>query len=206
MRKLSSGCISDWIAHGIIDSIVDSYFPFLEEIEREILSIENLIFSDLDVRLEESMSNETPLEPQVSNPSTLVSKDSFTFREKNLMSPTLSEKLEQRSVHRMQFAVPKQQLLSLRRIKQFNRKLLRLLSKSHWRVHSPHSDSTPTTVQRVAHIRRLVTSLSRFLATKSEVVAQIKKRMLMTGEHGLGNGTGDDRDVFIYMGDVQGTS
>ncbi|OBZ79405.1 Magnesium transporter ALR1 [Grifola frondosa] len=36
---------SDWIAHGIMDSIVDSFFPFLEGIEKEVTEIENLVFS-----------------------------------------------------------------------------------------------------------------------------------------------------------------
>ena len=56
----------------------------------------------------------------------------------------------------------------------------------------------------MARIRRLVTSLTRFLAVKSEVVAQVKKRLLTKGEWGLGTGTEDDLDVFVYMGDVQG--
>lgn len=71
-------------------------------------------------------------------------------------------------------------------------------------VDAPSPNLSMDTVHRMAKTRRLVTSLTRFLAAKSEVVAQIRKRMLKTGEAGLGNGTGDDRDVWMYMGDVQG--
>ena len=205
MQRLTH--FTDWIAHGIMDSIVDSFFPFLEEIEQEIINIENLIFSDDHLRLNDPDLQQIPLEPQVSNPDTLVSKESFTEREKLPLSPSLQEKNERRSSYRMQFSVPKRHLLSLRRIKQLIRRSARLVSQVQLHPSSPRKDDpTPTMVHRVAHVRRLVTSLSRFLATKSEVVAQVKKRILMTGEHGLGNGTGDDRDVFVYMGDVQGIS
>ena len=183
-----------------MDSIVDSFFPFLEEIEREILSIESLIFSDDQVRLQ--MASNVSLESSASNSDTLVSGAPFA-REK-ILSPSLPEKQEQRDNHRMQFSVPKQRLLSPRRLKLLIRRLARLVSQVELRIKKPQKNATLTTVHRVAHVRRLVTSLSRFLATKSEVVAQVKKRILMTGEHGLGNGTGDDRDVFVYMGDVQG--
>ncbi|KIY53379.1 hypothetical protein FISHEDRAFT_20220, partial [Fistulina hepatica ATCC 64428] len=35
---------SEWISHSILDSIVDSFFPYLEEIEKEVLTIEDIIF------------------------------------------------------------------------------------------------------------------------------------------------------------------
>ena len=200
----------DWIAHGIIDSIVDSFFPLLEEIEREILNIENFIFSEDDhLRLHRATTNDTPLEPSISSSDTAVSNDSSPDSEKEKASPAglteklVTEKLEQRGTHRgMQFSVPKRHRLSLRRLKHFARVLSRFSFNLQVKQHQ--TPTAPNTVHRVAHVRRLVTSLSRFLATKSEVVAQVKKRILMTGEHGLGNGTGDDADVFVYMGDVQG--
>ena len=59
----------------------------------------------------------------------------------------------------------------------------------------------------MARTRRLVTSLARLLATKSEVVAQIRKRLLSSNPSGLGNGASedDDTEIAIHMGDVQGT-
>lgn len=72
-------------------------------------------------------------------------------------------------------------------------------------VHRTGGDPTAVTLRRMARTRRLVTSLTRLLATKSEVVAQIQKRLLTSGRSGLGNGAGkdDDIEVAIYMGDVQ---
>lgn len=182
---------------------MDSFFPFLEEIEREIISIENLVFADDATRLQAAASD-VSLPPSISNSDTVVSKSSLDHE--NIFSPPLSEKPDQRNSQRMRFSVPKQRLFSLRRLKQLARRLSLIISQVNFNLHikQPQTNTTFTAVHRVAHVRRLVTSLSRFLATKSEVVAQVKKRILMTGEHGLGNGTGDDRDVFVYMGDVQG--
>lgn len=187
-----------------MDSIVDSFFPFLEEIEQEIINIENLIFSDDNMRLHQQIVSDIALEPSVSNSDTLVSHGSFDEKDKEKdSSPSL--KPEERSIHRMQFAVPSiQRRPPIQRARLLSRRLSLMVSHVKSQVNQPRKMPAPNTVHRVAHVRRLVTSLSRFLATKSEVVAQVKKRILMTGEHGLGNGTGDDRDVFVYMGDVQG--
>ena len=182
-----------------MDSIVDCYFPYLEEIERELLSIENLIFDDpMRSQFAEGPSSDT----LASSPDTLVSKVSLD--QEKIPSPDLSEKLEQRSSYRMQFSVPKRRQSFLRLLQQLVHKMMVFTSQINLKIHQRHKNATPSTVRRVALVRKLVTSLSRSLATKSEVVAQVKKRIIMTGEHGLGNGTGDDRDVFVYMGDVQG--
>ncbi|KAG6890433.1 hypothetical protein C0995_008787 [Termitomyces sp. Mi166 len=37
--------VRHWIAHGILDSIVDSFFPLLEEIELEVAAIEDLVLT-----------------------------------------------------------------------------------------------------------------------------------------------------------------
>lgn len=69
---------------------------------------------------------------------------------------------------------------------------------------------------RIAACRRLVTSLTRILTPKNEVVAQIRKR-LMSGGSLVGNGSGIGSgmlmssgasavDLDIYWGDVQGTA
>ena len=34
---------AEWIAHGLMDSIVDSFFPHLEIIEKEVMGIERLL-------------------------------------------------------------------------------------------------------------------------------------------------------------------
>ncbi|KAF9237322.1 hypothetical protein BU15DRAFT_48851 [Melanogaster broomeanus] len=110
---------SDWIAHGLLDSIVDSFFPTLKEIEKEVAAVEALVVS---IRRIHSKSPQTP---------------------------------------------------------------------------------TATTLRRMARTRRLVTSLCRLLASKSEVISQIQKRCLISsGRFGHDIHT-DDVDIAMYMGDVQ---
>ena len=68
--------------------------------------------------------------------------------------------------------------------------------------------SAGRTLQRMAATRRIVTSLGRLLATKDEVITQIRKRLQPTAydpkERGVGLDMQDDREIAIYMGDVQG--
>ena len=55
-------------------------------------------------------------------------------------------------------------------------------------------------LHHMARTRRLATSVARVLATKPEVVAGIRKRLLTSD----GLATSDDAEVAIYFGDVQG--
>ncbi|KAG1881613.1 hypothetical protein C8R48DRAFT_587346 [Suillus tomentosus] len=110
---------SDWIAHGILDSVVDSFFPFLKEIEQQVLAVEALVFSSNDVS------------------------------------------------------------------------------------HTSTQATTTNTLLRMARARRLVTSLTRLLATKSEVISQIRKRFLIGGRQTTSPQGNDDLEIAMYMGDVQ---
>lgn len=55
-------------------------------------------------------------------------------------------------------------------------------------------------LHRMARTRRLATSVARVLATKPEVVAGIRKRLLAPD----GADSSEDAEVAIYFGDVQG--
>jgi len=55
----------------------------------------------------------------------------------------------------------------------------------------------------MARARRLVTSLSRLLASKSEVVAQLRKRLLTSSQSGSSTGDVERAEVAMYLGDVQ---
>jgi magnesium transporter len=84
--------------------------------------------------------------------------------------------------------------------------LLHLLRSRFSRESNDHPSPTTATLRRIARTRRLVTSLTRLLATKSEVMTQIRKRLLTSNSSGLRNNSSkeEDVDVAIYMGDVQG--
>ena len=200
------GALSDWIAHGLMDSIVDSFFPFLEVIEKEVLEIEHLVFS----------AGDTPADQeQESSPTVSVQRSSVTdvslAPEKR--DPELSEKISidfamastKSIAPKPHFTSPTSIPLRVRRARRIVFEYISSLPRFKTiDTKSPNYHHPTTTIHRMARIRRLVTSLTRFLAVKSEVVAQVKKRLLTKGEWGLGTGTEDDLDVFVYMGDVQG--
>ena len=52
----------------------------------------------------------------------------------------------------------------------------------------------------MSRTRRLATSVARLLATKPEVIAGIRKRLLSSD----GPDVNDDVEVAIYFGDIQG--
>ncbi|EIW64600.1 uncharacterized protein TRAVEDRAFT_139598 [Trametes versicolor FP-101664 SS1] len=195
---------SDWIAHGIMDSIVDSFFPFLAVIEREVLDIENLVFSlggnsGLPVkgattkRRSQSSESDTAL---LSEKSAAIDAD-----EKQMFVGIDKEKMP--SAPRPRFLAPTTLPLLMRRARRAIRDAIASIPRFR-SIDEPLPEYRPTTtIHRMARTRRLVTSLARFLAVKSEVVAQVKKRLLTQGEWGLGTGTEHDLDVFVYMGDVQ---
>lgn len=59
----------------------------------------------------------------------------------------------------------------------------------------------------MAATRRIVTSLGRLLASKGDVIAQIRKRMRMASPEAASAGPGPgeiDGEIAIYMGDIQG--
>lgn len=120
----------------------------------------------------------------------------------------MDEKLVRRNSAQTRFSFPRPTpSLILRRLKRAIQSLSVSISLTiTTTIQRTPVNSTTMTLRRMARTRRLVTSLTRLLATKSEVVAQIRKRLLMAGHSGLGNGAGkdDDIEVAIYMGDVQG--
>lgn len=191
-----------------MDSIIDSFFPYLDIIEKEVMGIERTVFSVGDdfTELEELASVKT--ERQTSSDS------GATFFNEKITAAILAEKgslveiarASTRSIaRRPRFTTPPSLPLFIRRVRRVISKNLAAIPrfKTMDAASSNHFHSA-TMVGRIARVRRLVTSLTRFLAVKSEVVAQVKKRLLAKGEWSLGTGTEDDLDVFVYMGDVQG--
>lgn len=183
----------DWIAHGILDSIVDSFFPYLEEIEKEVVAIEDLVFAPKPIYEFVGSSSATNVGKGEKPKHTLPVAETFSLNEK---SPSVGGSIRPR------FAAPRWTFpLIFRRIRRtFTKRWRRIATPSE----APPS-ATTLTLRQMARARRLVTSLSRLLASKSEVVTQIRKRLLKTGTSGLGNGTKvEELEVAIYMGDVQG--
>ncbi|THH34176.1 hypothetical protein EUX98_g119 [Antrodiella citrinella] len=166
----------DWIAHGIMDSIVDSFFPFLEDIEKEVAAIESLVFTT-------NITGSFPEVPSLSESSSSVTVVMPTSKsQKSLLMSPLKIKQED-TIHsagaKTHFSLPQRPRHTWRLIGSYFRGLRDMVQSRFARPPA----SAPT--------------------AKSEVVTQLKKRLLKTGESGLGEGMGDEQDVFIYMGDVQ---
>ncbi|KAI0651923.1 hypothetical protein C8Q79DRAFT_997150 [Trametes meyenii] len=193
---------SDWIAHGILDSIVDSFFPFLEVIEKEVVDIENLVYAVGDGSGLSSKNRGASVESQSSGSDTALEKaNNFADEKQSLVD--VSRK-STRSILRPRFSAQSSIPLLMRRVRRAIRDTIASIPRFK-AIDTESSDyrRPTTTIHRMARTRRLVTSLTRFLAVKSEVVTQVKKRLITQGEWGLGTGTEDDLDVFVYMGDVQ---
>lgn len=104
-------------------------------------------------------------------------------------------------------SVPIFSAVSFRRIRNWIRESLRP-SRALTKEKENDQDCSPTyaTLLRMATTRRMVTSLTRLLSSKSEVVAQIRKRLLTSSSMGVWDLKGPSDDVSIYMGDVHGTN
>lgn len=172
----------------------------MEEVEKEVVEVEDLVFS-VDRQVEGS---------QKTNRTTTLLSNTPLENEKNLNIKfnTCDEKPKVAESLKTRFSLPRPTItLLLRRLKRAILSISVSVSVSVTvEVQRTAANSTASTLYRMARTRRLVTSLTRLLATKSEVVAQIRKRLLTSGQSGLGNGAGkhDDIEVAIYMGDVQG--
>ncbi|KAJ6604611.1 hypothetical protein DFH09DRAFT_315618 [Mycena vulgaris] len=183
---------SDWLAHGILDSIVDSFFPFLQGLEQEVIAIEDIVFSgDNITRPSDSPDAESNVK-KLPVPLDTEKNDSQVW------GAELSEKnVALLDTTRTHFSLPWPPL-----IEKWKTNI-----RERWKTASATQvgpSPTASTLHRMARARRLVTSLSRLLATKSEVVAQLRKRLL-SAQSGSGNnsGAGEGVEVAIYLGDVQ---
>ncbi|KAG1757622.1 hypothetical protein EDB19DRAFT_1901130 [Suillus lakei] len=185
---------SDWIAHGILDSVVDSFFPFLKEIEQQVLAVEALVFTSNDVSYTSSTNTLVDL--------IHIPTDDLCDSNIEKLPDTLSKEIGEtgpswnRSLSLSRFTQP----LFFRR---FKCKLQDLGNPFATTREARARTTTTNTLLRMARARRLVTSLARLLATKSEVISQIRKRFLIGGRQTASPRGNDDLEIAIYMGDVQ---
>ena len=195
-----------WIAHGMLDSIVDGFFPFVQAMEAEIVAVENIVFSDGVVQAPTKLPALEVKATSLTVPKTRDSEKPF------LLSTTSDEKQSSRKdvasikPSKTHFSLPRPTLpLTYHRFKQtLHRTWSGLISSKSTTYAQLANNPTSLTLKRMTRVRRLVTSVGRVLVTKSEVVTQLQKRLLTADEHGHLNTRGDDVEVAIYMADVQG--
>lgn len=174
----------------MLDSVVDSFFPVLEKVEQEVSEIEKLVFFP-----QEATGPPTVTPPSSQPPSTVGSEDEKFSK---ASSETPLPILEVTRPTQIRFSLRLNPRLMYRRLKRFIRARWSAAKEDDM---AAQTYQKPSPLQRMARTRRLVTTLTRLLGSKSEVVSQMRKRLL--NGSGTGIEKGDD-DVAIYIGDVQG--
>lgn len=173
---------------------MDSFFPVLNEIEGEVTAIDHMVFNPLDPELVSAPTlalkrEDTPKARQIPvERVTSVKKDGDAYY-------TPAEKL--REAYRPRFVSPR---LSARLLARRLRRQIGMTWDAMWAKAPPPPNERHEALRRMARTRKQVTVLGRLLATKADVVSQIRKRLAKTG---LGT-TSDEQEVAIYMGDVEG--
>ena len=195
----------DWIAHGILDSVVDSFFPFVAQIDREVGEIEKFLHSNPEGS--DGAAKVSPTRLKASNDSILSPVDeknddtsTTTHDEKSSLSPVKT----QQHVKTAMFRASRLPIsLYIRRARRFLKSKLSKTSKGTdlggaWM--SQQTNPATRTVYRMAKIKRLMTSLTRLLSTKGELIRQIRKRLVTRGEWSLDT----DPELYIHLGDILG--
>lgn len=196
----------DWIAYGLMDSIVDTFFPIIDFIEAEADDIDAFLANPLRVE------NDSPLPPTVSMSRTGRYMSAIRKRLYSIKPVWLH-------VHTPQvvqfFGVIKDTAIVTQREADFS-KLGQTKAKkatkgapktlSHKALRGVNEDlyDRGKMLTRIAVSRKLVMGLSRLLIPKSDVVRGLRKR-LRDEKSKLGtNEPGQRHDIGIYLGDLQG--
>ena len=199
----------DWIAHGILDSVVDSFFPFVAQIDKEVAQVDKFLYSNPEDS--EDTAKAGPTRPKPSSDSTLDAVEEknkndgasiSTYDEKPALSPVKPQQHVKTAVFRVS-RLPIS--LYIRRARRFLKS--KLFKKSTGTgVGEPwipqQANPATRTVYRMAKIRKLVTSLTRLLSTKADLIRQIRKRLVTGGEWSLDS----DPELYIHLGDILGQS
>lgn len=188
---------SDWISHGLMDSMVDAFVPIIRKIDKEVEGVDALITNP-----QGSLESVPPSEVTIQADSQDLVKKKIEELEK-VDSPTSSSG-HTRPGLLSRLRIPKLRLRHrlwslLKRTGRRKEKLAKPLGRL----------ATFQTLLRMANTRRLVTSLGRLLATKSEVIGQLRKRLHGSAGNMVDWDEGDmagGQEVGIYLGDVQGVS
>lgn len=192
------------MAHGILDSIVDSFFPYLEEIEKEVMAIEALVFSrDLPELFAETLETVIPASNSTmsaTDDGTLTGSEKEQGAETEIAVSFDEKSTQPSSTPRTRFSVSWRPF-NLRRLK----RLANIFSRHFLTPSATTMNPTTTTLRRMARARRLVVSLARLLATKADVIAQVRKRLTTSTLSGSASANRREAlEVAMYMGDIEG--
>lgn len=210
-KNIDGLCI-DWIAHDILDSIVDSFFPFLENIQTEAMMFDKTLLIDNNCfsrNLNPIIIMEPPKSPKATSVISGLTQRRVPTRidtgsQLNEKYSGDQEPEDKKSQHSPQprFVVPG---LTVSLVFHRTRRFITNVWNS-WRTKKVKPPPTPTPsrlmIRRIGSTRKLVTSLVRLLATKSDVLTAFKKRLMRKAALKATGRSSDD--LVIYSEDVQG--
>ena len=196
---------ADWIAHDILNSIVDSFFPFLNNIARETMALDDNI---LPGNPDKTVHKDLPKSPEVASTgegtkrlvSTRTNTDS-QLEEKYSDDQELKNEKPQHSPQ-PHFVAPRLTVpLLFHCMKRF--------IINTWKSWRTKAERPPTplrlTLRRIGLTRKLVTSFARLLAAKPYVLTAFRRRLMrpVTLKSKSITGQSDD-ELAIYAGGIQG--
>lgn len=177
---------------------MDSFFPVVEEIEEHVTAVESVVYSEDSPA---STITHIPLAPArplraISTGEKLALSASFVDEKHVSARDVASVKTT-----KTQFSPPRLTCgLMLWRLRRGISRFINFSTKSKPRTVEPSYSRASFDLRRMARTRQLITSVARVLASKPEVIAAIRKRLLTSD----GSAAGDDAEVAVYFGDVQG--
>jgi magnesium transporter len=177
---------------------VDSFFPLVEEIEEHVMAIESVVHNE-----DNPASNDSPVLLADTQASRILAAG-----EKVMAAPSFAD--EKHTISRdvasvkttvTRFSLPRLTCgLMLRRWRRAISRFVSYCTRNKSRKVTPSFTRASFDLYRMARTRQLATSVARVLATKPEVVAGIRKRLLAS----VGPDASDEIEIAIYFGDVQG--
>jgi Mg2+ and Co2+ transporter CorA len=203
---------SDWIAHGMFDSIVDAFFPLLNFLETEIAEIETLTDEPFPQTRRDAAKMQKKKLIGMEQKTKAGSLPSWVTHEKQerevlrimpkvALSSTavqmLPSMLVTRRSHLVKRAVVDVSIVAPRRslaqrifgLKRFRAKAIGF--------HSNSALDQKTMLRRITDTRKIVTGLSRLLAPKNDSVRGLRKRLVDLRAPSIST-----TEMSIYMGDV----
>lgn len=166
---------------------MNSFFPILREIEKEVAAVETILFPNGECASSPSAGSST------------ASTTTVEEEKVELSSIPCSEKIEIIAGEGSRFSAPRFAVpLASRYLKQKIILFLDSIFSTPKAKFVSSQAATTATLRRIARTRRLVTSLTRLLASKSEVLSRVRKRYLDVTTIVQS----DDVEIAMYMGDV----
>ncbi|ODN95364.1 hypothetical protein L198_04760 [Cryptococcus wingfieldii CBS 7118] len=182
---------ADWIAHGLIDSIIDAFFPLIRYVDGAVDDIDSLtIDPTTDPRktaeILESVQAAVNGDPSVSGrpDSAQGRKHSFGAKSTTLVKkPFFHQLLSPPKIH-----LPK----ALIYVRLFILPITSAVQRHHERNPPKTVFGRSTMLKNITDVRKLVTGLTRLLGAKGVVIGRLRKRA-----------RNEDNNVEAYIGDVE---